>query len=117
MATLIQYRVTQKHFGPERPGAPHKIHNIGAFIWAPAEGKGALPPKQDYAVPVDAPKAKPVASEAVLAAQARVKKARTALGKADQKGDAEKVAAAQAELTEAEAEEQAAIEADAAAAE
>lgn len=116
MARLLEYKLVKKHFGAQRPGEAHKMHNVGTSIYAPAEGPGALPPLQDYAVPVDAPPTKKVESDAVAAAQARVKAARAELKKADKDGDAAKRKAAEEALaaaeTEADAAAQAAAEAE-----
>lgn len=102
MTQLVAYRVTRKHFGPERPGAQHRIHAPGATIYAPADGAGSLPPKQDYAEAIDAPKAK-AAPAAVKAAQDRLKAARAELKKADKAGVADDTVKAQAEVEAAEA--------------
>lgn len=104
MSNLKAYTIIKPHFGPERPGGQHAMRKVGSTIFAPLEGPGALPPKQDYAKLAEEPKAAPPAQDRLTAAQARVAAARKALKAADKKGDADKIAEAQAEVTAAESE-------------
>lgn len=68
MAQLKEYKLVSKAFVSERPGAPMRMYPIGKSIFAPLDGPGALPPKQEYAVLVEGEAEKPAAKESTVAA-------------------------------------------------